>query len=1222
MSGLFDLERTPIEGGLTVVEASAGTGKTYCLTGLVLRLLLERRVQDVGKILVVTFTNAATEELVTRIRDALRTAERLLAGDACAEDADPFFRHLQARWGGDEESRRILRRALLAFDDLTVSTIHGFCRQVLEQAAFESGMPFEAELIDNDEPLLREAARDVWRHRLYPAGELVAAVAAQEGWLPHAPRDGPPRSASFLADYRLWRRHPSTEILPEPVPLPAAVAALETARDRLAAAWDAGALHRLIAPLQLKQTGPVRRETLASLLADADAFCRGDPGGLAALRSFTGEKLRKSVFKKHHGELAEHPQVALVDRFDAAVGTLRHALRAVFIAEVDARFDAGKRATATLAFDDLLRRLRDALGSGAHRAALECAVRERFEVALIDEFQDTDLVQYDIFRRLFGDGPLILIGDPKQAIYRFRGADIFAYLAARGEAQRIYTLQRNWRATRQLVEAVGAVFSHPPRPFVFRRIPFKPVDAAGRADGEPLAGDRGKALEWLWIPARKDKADALEIIRRTLASEVVRLLSGGLTLGGRPLQPRDLAVLVRTNAQAQAIQEALREARVPAVVGRAGDVFESDEMVELQRLASAIVDPGFTARLRAAWATRLWGDDAACIRRLNGDDAAWQERLELFEAYREHWLAEGFVPMIGRLIAERDARRRLLALPDGERRLTNLLHCVELLHREEIERRLSPAALVTWLAAERAGERRGESEREDTELRLESDAEAVQISTVHRSKGLEYEIVFCPFLWETFPTDKAPVLAHVGAERVVMDFDPEERPEHRALAEAEHLAEELRLAYVALTRARHRCYVVWCGTHQSRTRGSALTYLVPPAALDAEATAAASSQEPGEWAHQRLEVARQGAAGQESALAALVERHAAVMGLERITEPPPHAEWQPPVEAAAELRCYELPADLGRRLRPWATASFSSLVRSHQDRAAPPELPDHLDPATPPALRPAAPEAETARPEGIFAFARGTRAGTCLHEVLERCDFAALDDPATAGIIDAALRRHGLDDPARHAAAEHSFDPGAVVRALLERLAAAPLPGAGFPLAEVPREHMLVEWKFTAPLAGAAPRDLAALFRTHAEGAVCEVADDLETLSSAELQGFLTGFVDLTFTHDERWYVIDWKSNHLGDSRAAYDTAGMWRAMRHHQYVLQYHLYVLALDRFLRRRLPGYDYERHFGGVYYVFLRGLGESPQGTSETGWYVDRPPAALIAALASFVAEGEAP
>lgn len=1231
MSHTFDLLTTPIEPGTTLVEASAGTGKTYCLAGLVLRMLLEEKVGGIDRLLVVTFTNAATEELQTRIRDALTMASRVLRGEVTTED--PFFRSLAQNYSHNR-GRDILRRALLDFDELMVATIHGFAKRVLEQSAFESGLPFHQEFLENDDSLLLEMARDSWRAHLYEASELVSTVVAERRLTPR----------SFLEDHGRWRRHPGTRIEPPTKGLAVATQRLEEAAQGLRKGFQRLQLQAFLGRLEYLSRNKLDRRQIQHLLGDLEAFCQsGDAAGLAAADTLRWSELQKVVKKQHHPSLQHHPTLAACETLSLAVDNLVHALRVAFIHDVEERFTETKKRAGILSFDDLLRRLHEALSDPHRGPFLARAVSRQYQAALIDEFQDTDLVQYEIFRRLFRRAPLYLIGDPKQAIYRFRGADVFAYMAAKRDAGRRYTLDRNWRSTHHMVEAVGAVFKESTHPFVYEEIPFEPVAAAGQADLAPLRGDDGTALTWLWLEDRLSRAEAIPRIEEAVAVEVANLLHGGLTLGDRPLVAGDIAVLARTNLQARGLQAALHRMGVPAVISRAGDVFESEEMAELLRLLQAVADPTQPPRLRAALATPLWGDRAEDLLHLAEDDDAWQQRVESFETYRALWRQRGFMPMMQQLIDEQGVRPRLLITPDGERRLTNLLHAVELLHQASGDRHLSPSALLHWLETERHHRAR---DRESAELRLESDARAVQISTIHKSKGLEYGVVFCPFLWESRPQgDPEKVLAHLDHRRVVYDCGSEHFATHRALAEAEALAEDLRLAYVALTRARYRTYVVWGQIgRKSRGASSPLAWLLAPVL----GVSGSLLDEPPEKRVARVRADLQNRWDHlwESPLRDFAARYPELMEVRTLDASAPRAFPPADPEAVRALACRQLPPEARRRLQPWHIVSFTSLRRGEDTAQAdlefpalprtPPlgEIPDHTDPPLPQV--PAVPDA----PSGIFAFAQGPRAGTCLHHVLEQCDLTAPHSEENHRKITRILERHGLHQAAAHRIRRpevpKDFDPTTAVVDLLKNLATSPIPSTTFSdtpnhtsnhtpnnpftLAHVPRSKQRIEWPFFTPLAAFVPNTLATLFKQHGRGRVAtEYSPRLAHLDAKELQGFLTGFVDLVFVYQERWYVVDWKSNHLGDQPEDYGDDTLWHAMQHHHYVLQYHLYVLALHLFLEQRQPGYDYEEHFGGVAYVFLRGLnGGDP---APTGWYVDRPPIDLIDALIDLVDRREA-
>lgn len=1250
----LDLLETPLEDGTTVIEASAGTGKTYCLTGLVLRLLLERRVESIGQILVVTFTNAATDELVGRIRGALRDAHAVLSRSAVprtSEVGDPFVQGLVDRHGphhGAGDGAEILRNALLDFDDMFVSTIHGFCKRVLEESAFESGLVFDPELLESDEALRLDAARDAWRRLLAEdAGGELARLVTTRGLTPE----------TFAVESRELGRHPGTEIVPEPRGIADATTELAAARHTLASLWRGAKIRLFLSRRSWKPRAELADAAAQrTVIAGVDAFCAGRGGaGLGGVEALTtlriADQLRDSV-----DELAREPAFAALDAVSEAAWELEHAIRCRMMRDVESGLAEAKERGGLLAFDDLLHRLDRALRDPRHGPRLRRAVRQTLRVALVDEFQDTDLVQYRIFRQLFDRGPLYLVGDPKQAIYRFRGADVFAYLEAKRHADRVYTLGRNWRSSGALVQAVNALFAAE-RPFVYGDIPHPEVRAAERVASRRLTGDEGRPfqLHWLGEEASARRAEA-RLVRWT-AAQIVRLLASDLHLAddddprGRPLRAADIAVLVRTNQQAEAVQEGLRRVGVPAVVSRSGDVLHSDELEELERVLRAVLDPGDRGRLKAACATLLWGMDAEDLHRLSddGDDAVsdagdrWQQLYDTFDGLRTAWREAGFVAMARRWLDAQGVRERLLKLHRGERRLTNLLHGIELLARAIHDERLTPAGLLGWLAAER---RRAVHERDATELRLESDAAAVEIATVHKAKGLEYEVVLCPFLWQARPVAGPPVTVHADGGRLLCDAgswrvaqglaDPQvER--HVAIAEAERLAEDLRLLYVAVTRARRRCLVAWGAIGRGAASAtSGLAYL-----LHRRQGVVLPDMDPSDWAAAALEQTRGRVAEWHGDLRRWADQNAELVDF-RVIEDEPAAVWSPQVEETPELRCRRLSLRMRDRLTPWQIASFSSFSRSAPRHPITPsnavsELPDVSDPALP---APGVDARKASEPDGIFAFARGPRAGQCLHDVLEALDFpAAVDldrESEVRELVRGQLKRFGLASPGSHdGSGDVRIDPEEVVVNLLRRLATVRLPD-GPRLASVRRRARLTEWQFWAPLRRVSGEDLAAVFRRHARAHwALSYADRLEELSPRQVEGYLTGYVDLAFEYGDRFFVVDWKSNHLGNSLADYDRRAMVRAMEEHHYFLQYHLYVVALRRYLRARGDVRSYDDAFGPVYYVFLRGLGELERSrrsgqmglfgeaepddegwdlkvSADTGVFVDRPPAELVDAL----------
>ncbi len=1210
---LFEVATDPITEGVSLVEASAGTGKTYSLVGLVLRALLEGHVENIEQMLVVTFTKAATAELTTRIRTAISTV--VAAHDAGEVPEDALLATLLERHG-DEGVRR-LRSALRDFDRISVSTIHSFCNRVLTETAFESGMDYNVQFVDDENVLYEQAANDFWRSRLYSLDEAVTAWLVEDGVTPK----------SLISDYRLWRRHRDTRLLPAAAELTDVVAAISAAVDRIGAAWDRERVGAFLDSLSFKQTEdsgkPCMLQPASIEIATnaMDALSAGSRALSTAARWFTTRAIEEGQAKKTRLDPPyEDPFIAACDALNEIARSLAHAVRAAFIGDVHSRLERLKQESATLTQDDLIRRLREALAEPAREEAIRRAVSARYRIAFIDEFQDTDQDQYTIFRRLFGGKPVWLIGDPKQAIYSFRGADVHAYLAARDDAVATYTLRHNRRSAASLIDAVNRVFEQRDDVFVDRSIGFETAEP-GEDPVEPLitegTGGGPPPLCWMWL-GEPNRENGVRTAVNATVDRIVELLDGDIRIARKSadgptsarIEPHDIAVLVGRHNDGQAVREALAAAGIPAVQRATGSIFESDEMIELARLATAIANPADTARVKAGLSTRLWGLGPQELKDLDENEVRWQSGMETLYELRELWERRGFMQMIGELEARREVRKRLSAHEDSDRRLTNFRHAVELLHQAELEHHLAPDGLLRWLRQERPGDDRGSSS-EEAQLRIEREANSVEIVTVHSSKGLQYEIVFCPFAWSGKGVNaKEPLLRHIDHTRVEMHCRADEEPGFVSAATDERMAEQVRLLYVALTRARRACYIGVGAIGRDKNYNPLAWTLGGPSPYDEE----------------------QKAFDLESAINNLVAKNPQLMELFDATglDPESIRRSDRREDETPTLHARVFPDAARQQLAPWRIASFSGLTHgagskrssrgSNAERfAADAETPDHLDPArdATATLHSATPQSGTGpgRSESIFGFARGARAGTCLHEILENVDLAEVS--ATPGsdtdtTVRRILERHGLDTGARHPGASDDigYDPAAAVHSMIERVARAPVPVDQFKLADA--DHRMDEWQFFIPMERLNPAELAEVFRKHGGAGIAgRYAEALATLEENTLRGYLVGFVDAVICHADRWWIIDWKSNYLGDTAEDYEPSRLDPVMIDAHYVLQYHLYVLGLHRFLALRQKDYDYDRHFGGALYVFLRGIGYS----DEAGWFRDRPSRALVEAMDSL-------
>ncbi len=1173
--------------GLALIEASAGTGKTYTINRLHLRLVMERGL-GIDQILVVTYTVAATDQLRKEIRALLVEALHVLGGKTTK---DAILRELVARCDREQATQRITR-ALREFDGAAIFTIHGFCQRVLVDGAFESGMPFDSEVLADEATLRQEIADDFWRRTFHDASPLLASHLLRR-------RQDPGALLDVVAPH--LGRHDLRVLVPDdPGDLAALEATCLAAFAAAQAAWRRDEVERLLIDHPALRRNVYKTTSIPRWIARADAYLAAELPDLKPFERF--ERLTTADIRgnlKGKGPAPAHPFFAACEAMLAAVGAVRTAYEArLAIAQRDllafcrAELVARKQRLQAQSFDDLLTQLAEAL-HGPRGARLAASIRERWPAALIDEFQDTDPVQYGIFRAIYDgtDAPVFLVGDPKQAIYSFRGADIFAYLAARRGAGRRFPLDVNWRSDPALITAVNAVFAGVHRPFVAAEIEFLPARPAPRDDREVLAiaGEPPEPLR-IWSlasngPRVAGKGVARQKAARATAAAIARLLEqaarGEATLGGRPLEGGDVAVLVRKHREGALIRRELLRLGVPSVQQAQDSVFVTREAAELERVLAAVADPGRPALVRAALATEMLGVDAASLVALGASDVAWTVLLEAFHRHRQAWRERGLSAMLRGLFDERGVPARLLAYQDGERRLTNVLHLAELLQAAETQRGGGPESLLAWMAERRQAD---VAESEEQQLRLESDEQLVKIVTIHKSKGLEYPIVFCPFvwdgrLWSDDNTNRRPFAFH--------DSDDDDRPclaldlvtlkPKRELAMREELAENLRLLYVALTRAKHRLTLVTGRIGDAGT--SPLAWLL-------HAPADVAMTEMGRHVRDL---------GDAAMLADLVALAARSEGTIRV-EPLPEDDGVPYRGDRAPIGTLE-----ARRLarpvpRAWSIASFSALTAGHGD-----EAPDHD------ATRWSAPLDGERPARDVFGFPRGARAGSCLHRIFELHDFQARDARARERLVARELRVHGLDV---------SWAP--VVADMVERVLTTPLDAAGrVRLADVPAERRLAELEFYYPLERLEARVVREALATHGFGTPA-LRDAVAHLPFEAGAGFMKGFVDLVFEADGRFWILDWKSNWLGAALADYAPAQLETAMAREAYWLQYLVYTVMLHRLLRLRLgDAYDYDRHVGGVFYVFLRGV--DPAAGPGAGVFHDRPTRALVEALDAHIGAG---
>ncbi len=1121
-----------------MLEASAGTGKTFTIAGLATRWVAETEVR-LPQLLVVTFTRAATAELRDRVRARLVQAadhvEAVLGGAPVDRD-DPVLDRVAGIGDRDELRRRQARlaRALTDVDVATIATIHGFCQHVLDGLGIASDLDRDAELVDDVAELVEEVVDDL----------LVAT------WL--EPTDTPRLDRDTLLHLgRVAVANPTTPLVPD------------------------------------ASTDPV-----------------------AALRVQLAHRIRTEVARR-------------------------------------------ARQRRLLSYDDLLTRLDATLHDPARGGAARAALRQRYRVTLIDEFQDTDPVQWRIVSRAFTDTPddtdtagraLVLIGDPKQAIYAFRGADVHAYLQARRQAAVHRTLGTSWRSDAGVLTAFGALFDgvhfgHPD-------IPHRPVDAAPGHDAPRYLRDRHATPLRLRVVPRhpsfriwEDKPNAAQVrdlVARDLAADVVALLedvpeladrdADGVETRRRALEAGDVAVLVRSHAQAELVHDALRAVDVPAVVGGAGSVFLTPAATDWRRLLDALERPAASSRVRALALSHWIGWTADRLAAATEQD--WDRLHEDVHRWARTLTTHGVAATFRSILLQREVRRRLLGEEGGERVLADLEHLAELAHAAATGEHLGPTGLATWFR-DQVAEAQGEGDDERLR-RLETDRDAVQILTIHGSKGLEFPVVYCPYLWSSSGgASDVPVFHDDAGDRLV-DVGGTTHPEHAdhvAAAEDELRGEELRLLYVAMTRAKHQV-VAWyapAGMPEWSGLGRVL--------LCRDDAGTPHTDQPAPLLDD---------AGIRAACDRLAATSAGTLVVEEVGEHPADAPWRPTDTDLAELDRARFTRALDQT---WRRTSYSALTALDVDDPRVGSEPGEPVKDDEPTGAVDEDEAEGGvvgddDPHGLRATALpladlpgGRHVGTFVHGVLEHTDFAAADlDAEVRGVVEAQLRARRLD-----------LDPDLLVtgvRAAIE----TPLGDAagGLALRDVARSHRRDEMGFELPLhlAGGRPAvlgDVVALLADHlpADDPLAGYPDAVPApLLDRPLRGFLGGFIDLIVRRPgpdgDVFHVIDHKTNRLGvwgEPLTAFDYRqdALAGAMAHGHYPVQALLYAVAMHRTLRWRLGrAYDPGRSLGSVLYLFLRGMAgpatPAPDGR-PCGVFAWDPPASLITATSDLLHGGPA-
>ncbi len=1168
---IFDAAHLELKKGVNLVEASAGTGKTYAIGMLVLRALVELHV-PIEKILIVTFTKAATEELKARIRARLVEARELLKDEVELEagKVDKTLLDWISTINDHQAAFNLLQLALYDIDRAGIFTIHGFCQRMLMEQALESGQLFDIELLADINHVRNEVADDFWRSRIYslsplPCSLITGCFASPEKLL-----------ASVAGVFGENGR-----IEPQVGRVKDVLNSLKTAMEGMGSWWSAHST-----PLyQDFSTGLLEgnfkkpfSENFEQWFQSITSFLNGKsfavPDNIHLLsrdqltEELNGNKIRGAA--KRQAYLADWPLPdSEIEALLAAVNTLILTFRVKLAEELRTEVSHRLAQQGTMGFNDLIISLSTAL-HGERGDALKRILGDRFSVALIDEFQDTDNDQWHIFSTIFGGTGeagekghyLYLIGDPKQAIYKFRGADIHSYFLARKTASQLLTLEKNYRSHPFLVAEVNRLFLSRTNPFFFdeETLDYRPVLAAkseGDVDlikgGESLAGMVYCSL----VPEPEDKkgrwtsGKAATEFRRFVVAELGRLLDpldpGILQAPGqRQFAPHDIAILVRSNRQAEEYLQALAKAEIPAVVGSRQSVYQTNECRELLLLLQAIATPGETGKLKTAMTISWFGLTGNRLHELWQDEERLSHYHSRFLQYNQRWQEQGFLAMMSRLLIEEEVLPTLAFGQMAERAIANIQHLLELVQEQENVENLGIGQTLQWLQKMMQGDPRAEN----VELLLESDEEAVRIVTMHSAKGLEYPVVFCPYLWygsNRIKTEKHQIVCHDDEHQVVIDLGSGQFEARREQAAKEEMAEELRLLYVALTRAKIRCYIGWADVKQfgsvADSFQSALGYLLfPEGNLDYQA--------------------------QHEKFSALAEEKSVQHLTVSLDQSPGHYR-------RIVQECDLHPLQYSNRLlhTDWQMSSFSAMSSlseyDHEHDAVPPHAGGICDKRTVP----------------VTGLPAGPNFGNVIHDLLESLSFSAIARHEQPETLETLLRqkcsRYGVEAV-----------PGDMKK-LLEMVVTTPLAESSYCLAMLADTACLKEMGFYFHLSRLATDRINTI-----------LADEptVAPLGHKVMRGYLTGFVDLICEYGGKYFILDYKTNFLGESMSDYGSEKLVAAMQSHNYGLQYWIYTLILHRHLQNLLPDYLYENHFGGVRYLFVRGMSPDVPGSGVYSTYPD--------------------
>ena len=1118
----FKASMVPLKGS-NLIEASAGTGKTYSIAILVLRLILEKRF-SIKEILMVTFTKAAVAELEERIRLFIRSAYHVSNNEVIDDEMISALVNQSIKINGREEVSRLLRNAVIYLDETAVLTIHSFCQQTLNEFAFETNQLFGAELLQDTSAIIESEVNKFWRKHITSIPvELLSTI-------------GDNLSRNDITG--IVRNHLDGKRYHEYDPLKADIAEAEFYAVIIE---EIKVLADKYEQLQSSLVQFIANNSKRlKVISEANSYAKKSVLGLVDspeefLDFIVAKRGTGYVTKLFSDILEKYDDCEQVN--NEKIESIQKCLNQIYytaIFEVAAGVKKYKLHNNQLSFDDLIGNLYTAFVE-KQNSKLVNALQNKFKAVFIDEFQDTDRLQYEIFKTAFGSGTVLFyIGDPKQSIYAWRKADISTYFKAYNDVATSYGMNENYRSSESFIKAMNLFFQPAPDFDTFhfpadeQAITYIPVNSpASNTKGQlNLKGEE-------CVPITINNQPNKDSIFEAVTAQVVELLSNkdfciSKNDKERNLKPSDIGILVRSNKEGSSIKNGLAKYGIPAVTIGDAKVLESEEAIAILYILEAMIDIT-RSNINRALLCSFTGYTVQHILSLDDETA-----IELFKKYKINWDEDGIYTALVAFIADFGVQQILLQknLENGERIITNLYQLVELLYKIQTAKRLSPLELIDWL---KRGIERHDAEGDEYEQRIENDEECVKIVTIHKSKGLEYNIVIAPFL--DFAERKNDVFScyrNENGEYINIKKD-QLSPEQAVTYSQQTEQENRRLLYVAITRAVYKCFIY----KNDYYKASTLAFFTNP----------------------------------------LQNTDQIFIKKEQAPNIPEGYYYKTTLPTKPKV--VEEPVQFNLLQKNWSRMSYTLLSAEMEKRSktfsgAHRDEYDHF----------------------IFnQLVKGNKTGNMLHYIFENIHFTNNERWHT--VIDTAIKRF---TPAYKATYESKL-----AEMLYHVLNADIRVGdTAFHLAEIGNDQRIHEFEFDFPVDVFQP----AILQTLSNEKI-----SINVKDRYELEGIMNGKIDMLFEYQGKYFVLDWKSTFLGDSLENYKESSLEEAMNENNYHLQYLIYTLATKKYLESRLPNFDYEKDFGGVLYLFVRGM---RKGT-ESGIFNCKPTLEQIKSLDRMLAKG---